>query len=430
MTGSLSETPFGTGSPPCLGEPRLPSVVAYAWLKREVLIRDNVGVPREGRVLSPMPRPVGVVHDGPMNDSSARRVVDALITERLLDPSAREQSLGVVTAVLQLPQAPASGPAAAPRRLPQLVEVVAYLGGALVLAAGVLFLAQEWDGLGYPTQVTMLAVVTAVLGVAGAAATRTAGGVVSLRETANDSRRRLSGTLLTGAALAAAFLVGLVVDHGANENLHQVYWPAVAGGALGLLVAAVGYRMAPTALGMLGMLAALVTALVNLVSGSGAFLSDSHQVLAIALTVFLIGAFWLALAEKRVLREVMVARAVGVLTMLVGAQMPVMESTYAWFGYLLTLALAVGGITAYLRTTAWPYLAVAVGAVTLVVPEAVSDWTEGSLGAIGAVLVTGVTLLLASFAGYRIRAGATESTGATEPSQMSEDNGSPVGASV
>ena len=57
---------------------------------------------------------------------------------------------------------------------------------------------------------------------------------------------------------------------------------------------------------------------------------------------------------------------------------------------------------------AWPYLAGAVVAVTLVVPEAVSDWTDGSLGAVGGVLVAGVTLLVASFAGYRIRAEATD----------------------
>jgi len=62
----------------------------------------------------------------------------------------------------------------------------------------------------------------------------------------------------------------------------------------------------------------------------------------------------------------------------------------------------------YLPKLAWPYLAGAVLAVTLVVPEAVADWTGDSLGAIGAVLVTGITLLLASFAGYRLRAQAID----------------------
>ena len=46
--------------------------------------------------------------------------------------------------------------------------------------------------------------------------------------------------------------------------------------------------------------------------------------------------------------------------------------------------------------------------MTLLVPEVVADWTGGSLGAVGGVLVAGVTLLLASFAGYRLRAEATD----------------------
>lgn len=343
-----------------------------------------------------------------MNQSSARAVVDALISEHLLDPAARERSLGVVAAALAAPQVhapgsvPASTPGAAPARrgLPRLVEVVAYVGGALVLAAGALFLAQEWSGLGYPTQVIMLAVVMAVLGGAGAVSARVPAGS-ALRDPANDSRRRLSGTLLTGAALTAAFLAGLVVDRHVDANLQEIYWPVVAGGVLGLVVCAVGYRLAPTALGVLGMLGFLVTAVTSLAS-----VADDFWMVGVAL--FLTGALWLAVAEAGAFREVAVARAAGVATALVGAQLAVIEGTDSWIGYVLTLVVVLVGIVAYLRTTAWPYLAGAVGGVTLLVPEVVSDWTEGSLGAIGAVLVTGVTLLLASFAGYRLRAEATE----------------------
>lgn len=174
--------------------------------------------------------------------------------------------------------------------------MVAYLGGALVLAAGGLFLAQQWDDLGFGARVVLLALVAGVLGVSGVMAARGPAEGPSLREDSQDSRRRLAGTLLTGAALTLAFLVGMVVDHATEATYSEVYWPAV-------LVAAIG-------------------------------------------------------------------------------------------------------IALYLGRRAWPYLAAAVVAVTLVVPEAVSDWTGDSLGAIGAVLVTGVTLLVASFAGYRVRAEA------------------------
>jgi hypothetical protein len=86
----------------------------------------------------------------------------------------------------------------------------------------------------------------------------------------------------------------------------------------------------------------------------------------------------------------------------------VIDGSHPWLGYLLTLLVVVGGVALYLGKVAWPYLAAAVIGVTLVVPEAVSDWTDGSLGVVGGVLVAGVTLLLASFAGFRLRDEATD----------------------
>jgi hypothetical protein len=117
-------------------------------------------------------------------------------------------------------------------------------------------------------------------------------------------------------------------------------------------------------------------------------------------------------------REVTVARALGVATTLFGAQAPVLDGRHSWLGYLLTVLVAVVGIAVYLRRADWPYLAGAVIAVTLVVPEAVSDWTGGSLGAVGGVLVTGVTLLVASYAGYRVRSAAAD-----QPARHSDGGG-------
>ena len=149
------------------------------------------------------------------------------------------------------------------------------------------------------------------------------------------------------------------------------------------------------------MLAFLATAVLTYTSAVTSFWN-------VGLALFLVGALWLGLAEIGTFREGLAARGAGVATALVGAQLPVVENTHAWLGYMLTLVVVVGGIALYLRATAWPYLAAVVVGVTLVVPEVVSDWTDGSLGAIGAVLVTGVTLLLASFAGYRLREGTTD----------------------
>ena len=352
-----------------------------------------------------MPSRSLIRHDRPMNTGltvrPAERVVDALVGARLLDPSAREQSLAVIAGVLETsPPATGSGRR---RNLPQLVEVVAYLGAALVLAAGALYVVEQWNELGYAAQVTLLAVVSTFLLVAGFVASRVPNGSPGLLDESNDARRRLAGSLLTFGALFAAILVTYVVSHVTTVEFPEVSWPDLAGALTGVVVGAIGYRVAPTAIGMVGTIGGAVMATMTLIDGV-----DHNEGDAAGLALFLLGAVWLVLAERRWFHESTIARSLGVGVALVGAQVPVMEGTHPWFGYAMTLAVGVVGIWLYLSTTAWPYLAAAVLAVTLVVPEAVSEWSDGSLGAVGGVLVAGVTLLLASFAGYRIRAEATD----------------------
>ena len=137
-------------------------------------------------------------HDHRMTTAPAERVVDALIGAHLVDPSSRAESLSVVAGALD-GQAQPSGTGR--RALPQLVEVVAYLGGALVLAAGALFLFEQWGELGFGARVAWLAVSTVVLLVAGFVAAQVPADGPGLREPANDVRRRLAGSLLTFAGL-------------------------------------------------------------------------------------------------------------------------------------------------------------------------------------------------------------------------------------
>jgi hypothetical protein len=89
---------------------------------------------------------------------------------------------------------------------------------------------------------------------------------------------------------------------------------------------------------------------------------------------------------------------------LAGAQMPVLEGDGPeWVGYLVTAVAAAAALAMYVRRLAWPYLALGVVAVTLVVPEALFHWTRGSLGSAGVLLVAGLTLLVAALLGLRLR---------------------------
>ncbi len=179
-----------------------------------------------------------------------------------------------------------------------------------------------------------------------------------------------------------------------------MYWPAIAGAAVGVVVAGAGYRLARTAVGVVGLMAGLLTAVGTLASGADGVGSEGD---ALGVAFFCAGLLWLVATEAGLFREITIARALGVGVALFGAQVPAIDGSHAWLGYALTVAVAVAGIAIYLLRIAWPYLAGAVVAVTLVVPEAVSDWTDGSLGATGGVLVAGITLLAASFAGHRLR---------------------------
>lgn len=328
-----------------------------------------------------------------MTNDAARRVADALVADGLVAPTDIDRAHAVVASVLGERREPAESPSG----LPRLVEVLAYLGTALVLAAAGLFLAETWDELGGRGQVAALVVIALVLAAAG---TVTLAGAA--RHERSRSRARLASTLLTGASGVAALAVGRVLDLATDYDFDEVYWPAAVGGFVFAVGSVLGYRVAPTALGQLGVYTGLVVGVETMLSAV-----DRHATTWSGVVLLATGCGWVLLAELGHFRETGFARVLGVLTALSGAQFLVIADEVAWLGYLLTAAVAGAGVALYLTRLDLAYLAVAVVAVTLVVPEAVTDWTDGSIGVIGAVLVAGLTLLAASFAGYRIREQAT-----------------------
>ncbi len=324
-------------------------------------------------------------HGVPMTQPTSR-IVDALIGNGLVEAARREEAERTVSSVLSPAEEQHGG------GLPKLVEVVAYLGAALVVAAGFLLLMQQWDDLSETGQVAALAVVTAVLAIAGVIAMR-AGSAAQ-----DDVRRRLTSTLLTAAAGGAGLTVGYWLDLRLDPEWQDLYWPAVVGGAILAIGAALVYLLAPTALGQLAILGGVIT-VVSMLTDQ---LNDNNGIW-IGTELLVIGLIWLAMTELGWFRELTIARVLGVAVTLFGAQFPVIAGEVTWYGYLLTAGVVVLGVLLYLGQTGWPYLAAAVIGITLVVPEAVSDWTDGSLGMVGGVLLAGVTLLVASFAGYRLR---------------------------
>lgn len=311
----------------------------------------------------------------------ADRLVSALIADGLLTPDQEQRAQRVAAAALQETM-PDDG-------LPRVAEVVAYLGGALVLAAGALFVGLNWGELGPVGQVIFLGIVTLVLAVAGLVVVRA--GEQPLRRT----RHRLAALLLVGSAVAAGFTVGRWADQIADGS-SDVYWPGVAGAVTAGLLVVVLQRVLPSAFGLVALMVATLLALVFALAS----LDLGGELFAVAF--WLVGVLWLTLVEAGTRTDHGVARPLGVTAALVGGQVGVV-TPHSWIGYVLTALVALLGLSVYLIRPGWAYLAGAVIAVTLVVPEAVTDWTDGSLGVVGGVLLAGITLLIAALGGSQLR---------------------------
>ena len=332
--------------------------------------------------------------------NTAERVVTDLVAAGLVERHRAVEAERVVNRSLEPESEPASPPPTRQGARTMLVEIAGYVGSALVLASVGLLLGQLWDDFSETLQVAILAMIAVVLAGAGVAVSRVGGGYAELAAGRDDMRRRLTSTLLTAAALAAAFAVGQQATFAVDDFTSSM--PSLLGGVTMAVLVAVGYRYAHSALGLVAIAGAVVQVVVTATEDGSALLTGT--------TFVAVAAAWLVLAELTgAFREREVARSLGVTLALVGAQVVLFGGSHDTVSYALTAAVATAGFVLYLRTAAWPYLVVGVIGVTLVVPEAVMGWTDDSLGPAGGVLVAGLTLLGASLAGLRMRQEVTES---------------------
>jgi hypothetical protein len=278
----------------------------------------------------------------------------------------------------------------------RFAELAGYVGAAFVVSAAAIFVFAQWADLSQQQHVVLLAGIAVLLtGVGLALGIVTTGGLAGLRRGEEPVRRRLLGVLFTGAAGSAASAVGLWMDDVFPNHENQV---ALAGFGTLAVLSLLAYVVAPTVVGQLSVAigaVALVSVLVDEVQGDG---------VAAGLSILGLGVVWLLATERSLWREVASARVIGCGLVLVGAQIPVFGSDETrWVAYGATALVAVIVLAVYVARPAWPYLAAGVFAVTLAVPEALIDWTNNALGPAGGLLVVGVTLLVTSLLGFRLR---------------------------
>ncbi|MEY9210638.1 DUF2157 domain-containing protein [Thermobifida halotolerans] len=324
-------------------------------------------------------------------DETRTRALQALVTRGTLSP---EQARAVEDA---LREAEGDGSSA------RWTEIVGFVGGGLVFAGAVALVAASWEDLDRLLRAGLLLVVAVLSGLGGIAAVS---GRLLRREPVPDTRRRVGGTLFVLTAVTAAMALGVALE---PDTLTA---PAL----LGLVLAAAGYVAAPTAVGLLSCGAFSVWALWSAMEAVGLI---ENEMLPYGLATLALGLVWGALALWRRLPNQRTGLTVSAAFTLFGAQAPLFDGDrYALLAYALTTAVAVLYLAVYRWWRVWVLIVAGVVGITIAVPEAIWDWTDGAIGGALLLLVVGLVLLAASGLGILLHRGgpaADASRGPTGP---------------
>ncbi|MBC6446225.1 DUF2157 domain-containing protein [Actinokineospora xionganensis] len=269
-----------------------------------------------------------------------------------------------------------------PRRV---AEVLGYLGGGLVLAGTALLIGTSWEELSRGARIAVLLVSAAVLPAAGILI---AGGPQGMRPRVGTARTRVAGVLFGLTAVVGGITAATIATS------HEGLWAT----ATMLVLAGCGYLALPSltclAVAAVGSVAVAWQVVVELLDADAPWLAG---------TLILIGAAWGALTVAGVMRPAWAGYTVAAGIALIGAQVPLGSSEWTAWGYLLTAAVAVAGLLAYRLTRSPVLLAAGVVGFTLAVPEAIWDWTGGSVGGAAIVLIAGAVLLALGGLSLRLR---------------------------
>jgi len=274
-----------------------------------------------------------------------------------------------------------------------LAEVAGYVGGGLMLGGVTLFLAVSWSELSEAARGGLLAVFALAFAVGGVLV---AGGPGRVRRPGLEpgtARRRIVSVLFALAAVPAALATGVSVDH----------YAVLSGASVGLVVAAVGMALVPTAAGLVATAGMSVVAVAQF---GGQVLHVSP--LGSSLLMIALGIAWSVVAGLRLVPAWQLGLVVGTGLALIGAQLSADRAGTAWWTWALTFTLAVGYFLGYHWQRTVVLLVAGVLGVTVAVPQAVIDWTDGSLGGSVVLLLAGAVLVAASAVGLRLHRANTQ----------------------
>lgn len=325
-----------------------------------------------------------------------RHALDRLVTSGVLTTDQAGAVRREVAAVR------ASGGAAPirPTWITVLAEIGGYVGGAFVLGAAAVLVADNWDSLPTATRPAVLDIPGALLLLAAWYVRRSTPEAGTGRDAERGARRRMVSVFVTVAAALLGTGTGVILDELSTAD----EWAAASGFATALAVVGAGYTLfrgpllhIATGVALLGTIESIVAATVlqeDVASGW-------------AMVVVAVG--WAAATLTHLLREREFGFGWAGLLAFTGGEMLV-STGMASGGYAVLVALAIAGMAGFVVLRAFTLLVTGVGTLAVVIPQIVIDVTDGTLGAAGALLVVGLSIVGASVLGLRLRRTATPST--------------------
>lgn len=329
--------------------------------------------------------------------SSLAVALESLVARGTITPDQRDAILAEVAQAKRVTTTPE--PSGRRRRslTDVLVEVGAYVGSALVLAALFAIIAQSWDDLSRALQAGIL------LGIA--LVTAPAGWAVSRDAAAGSARRRLAGVLLSGAAAASGGAVAIALGPQQRDD----GWVGVVALSVAVVILVFAQLVAASAvteIALFGTTFALLVTAGEWVRPPGTIRVDEYgfeytdtstydAVLQVAGVTF--GLAWAAVVARRLMhRELAVA--LGSTVALICAMALAGSDRTRPIGLVMLAVLAAVGFWRFLAEGGWPWLASAILSVTAFV-----FWLVGvNQRPAVAFLVAGLVLLGSSAVGWQV----------------------------
>lgn len=296
-----------------------------------------------------------------------------------------------------------------------VIEAAAYVGAALIVASGIVLVAQNWEDLSIGARFAILLAATVVaLGAALTISTRIQGGRATILTPTQAPRCRLAGVLFVAGALAAGGCVVVLLPE------DSLWFPLAM--LLGLAVTIVGYALAPSWITGLAMVFAsfmlvqtLFTEWLNSRPYADTYFYDDALIAQRArderwgmLGLVLLGTLWTAVISPRLAARLPVLAGGAVLTLMGSFAL---LGTDRAFGLVAAALLAGLGFWRYLREGLWPWLVLAVAELTAFVFVLVGGANRPAL----AFLVAGTVLLASSAVGFWMRSHRRTRTPSTSP---------------